>query len=163
MHLGALFRRSVLFQAGWRVLVPLLVLPILTACPNGQKSGPPPQWAVTDTLVNANSPGLKKGQARQIVFFSNIQWQTTSRLQKNYAAGWRNDVLVGNQYSFQLIVSGGNLLDGGLILRDVATNTEIQATPARVNHSFDCGQSLNAVPGRVQWVLSRGWLELKVA
>jgi hypothetical protein len=103
---------------------------------------------VIDTVKNANSPGMKKGDARQVVFFSQIQWQTSNPREANFAAGWRSDVLVGNPYSFQLIVSGGNLADG-LILRDVASNKEIQATAPRVNQSFDCGSSVGAPAGKV--------------
>ena len=92
----------------------------------------PPQWAITDTLVNANSPGFNQGEARTIVFFSKIPWQSSYPRQANFASGWRNDVLVSNPYSFQVIVSGGNFLNGGLILRDVATGQEIQV-PITVN------------------------------
>jgi hypothetical protein len=110
----------------------------------------PPQWAITDTLVNANSPGFNQGEARTIVFFSKIPWQSSYPRQANFASGWRNDVLVSNPYSFQVIVSGGNFLNGGLILRDVATGQEIQVTAPRVNHSFDCGASLSAQPNTIQ-------------
>lgn len=124
-------------------------LVLLTACPP-PPSGLPPQWAVTDTLVNANSPGFNHGDARTVVFFSKIPWQTSNRGAPAFANGWRNDVLVGSAYSFQVIVSGGNFANGGLILRDAATGADLQPTPARVNHPQDCGAAFGAAPSLVE-------------
>lgn len=101
-------------------------------------------WSVIDTDTNSNSPGHTPGQARTTVFFSQIPWQSNDARQMYFASGWRNDVLVGNPYSFQVRVAGGQLLSDGLILRDVATGQELPIVQARVNSSQNVGPP---VPG----------------
>ena len=118
--------------------IALLFASALTSCATSQP-GPPPGWSVVDTDTNANSPGYTPGQARTTVFFSMIPWQSNDAHQANFASGWRNDALVGNPYSFQVRVAGGQLLSDGLILRSVATGQELPVVQARVNTSRNVG------------------------
>lgn len=125
--------------AARRYLSLAVALVLLAACNQTPATDKPPAWSITDTVVNSGSPDVASGTARQVVFFSRIPWQTTNRAAANFASGWMNDVLVGNPYSFQLRVDGGNFLNGGLLVRDLATGQLLTATAARVNHGENCG------------------------
>ena len=128
----------------FHLIVSTLTVAALSACVT--PSGPPTSWVMTDTLSNANTPNFSSGQARTVVFFSNISWQSGNPRAPYFAQGWMDDVLVGNPYAFQIRIDGGQLLNGGLILKDVATGQEIAATQARVNSSFNCGPLTGQIP-----------------
>jgi len=114
----------------------------LASCQTTPPAGSPPAWVVTDTDANSNSPGYTPGQARTVMFFSQIPWQSADARQAFFARGWLNDVLVGSPYSFQVRVEGGQLLSNGLIVRDVATGVELPVIGARVNSSRNAGPPL---------------------
>lgn len=124
----------------------LLFAGILIGCATSTPAGPPSAWFVNGTDANSNSPGYMPGQARTTVFFSHIPWQSADVHQPFFARGWLNDVLVGNPYSFQVRVAGGQLLSDGLIVRDLATGAELTATQARVNTSRNAGPPLPTDP-----------------
>lgn len=112
---------------------------LLVGCQTTPATSKPPAWSVVDTIVNSATPSTRPGEARQTVFFSQIPWQSANRTQPYFASGWMNDVLVGNPYSFQIRMDGGNFLNGGLILRDPGTGQEFSAIQPRVNYGENCG------------------------
>lgn len=116
-----------------------VVASLLAACNTTPATDKPPAWSVTETITNSSTPNVPSGAARQTVFFSRIPWQSMNPGAAHFASGWMNDVLVGNPYSFQLRVDGGNFLNGGLLVRDVASGQMLTVTQARVNHGENCG------------------------
>jgi len=120
------------------LLATVVTLCTLVACAT-VPAGPPARWSVVDVAENSSAPEAMPGEARTTIFFSRIPWQSQDAHQPHYARGWLNDVLVGNPYSFQVRVSGGDLLADGLIVRDVATGAELPVMSARVNQSQNAG------------------------
>ncbi len=116
-----------------------VIASLLVACNTTPATDKPSAWSVTDALTNSGTPNVPAGAARQTVFFSQIPWQSMSPGAAHFASGWMNDVLVGNPYSFQLRVDGGNFLNGGLLVRDGASGQMLTSTPPRVNHGENCG------------------------
>ncbi len=136
----------------------LLVL-LLASCQNSATTttGPAPGWFIDNTFVNAQNLDFQTGQARQVVFFSQLPWQSTSPRQPYFAHGWVNDVLAGNPYSFQLGVNGGQFLTDGLRVREpgvldpsTGKGRILQSFPPRVNLGENCGPNgRRATPGVV--------------